>query len=326
MSLLKPYSRLTRNRLTTLINNDSDRDRVEGVDFNYGIPQSATGPNGTNTIVSLIPTQTSGECTVTNVYYNRLPLSMVTQSFYKPVNPIIVANLPFTAHQILPEINQVYGLNLTQNEVENTTYVNVQDTYQLTIGDGSSLIWLPGTMEFSVTILNVPNIGESINQDSFDGFSQSDAELGYAFFTDILNGFVTEPQDLVNAMQSTYLDGFDSTDNRLSNKINDYLDGFEGSDMPLGINIYGTQLNGFGITEVFLEEVINAQLDGFDIPLTNVCELVSTETLDGFNRIYLDISTLMNSDELPGFTYIDIDINETIRDVLDGIIPNTCVY
>lgn len=250
MSLLKPYLTLDRNRLTSLINNDNDFDLVEGVDFTYGDTRSITGPNNTNTLVTLIPLPGSKLHQPLDVYYNRLSISVVKESFYKSIEPVYIPSVPFWTSSALPEINRVFGLNLTVYDIIDTLNLSKEESYALIINPSRSLIWLPGVLEFKVTTSKpeLKDLSIAIDHEFFDGFDADLNPIGNAFDSNILDGFTADKQKLCETIEDIVLDGFQFNETLLSSKIvANNLDGFEGGDRSLRTCIYDTQLNGFAM-------------------------------------------------------------------------------
>lgn len=150
MPTIKPYKGLSNDRLTDLINSDNGTTLVEGVDFNYGPVTESAGTGGRNTAIELIPTDTT-QYTSSVVRYTRLPIHVMGLLPEGEVDSVEISELPFTIHQILPKINEALGLDLTPDEVLNTTHTQRHSVYPLTILPGS-LAWLPSTYYFKVEL------------------------------------------------------------------------------------------------------------------------------------------------------------------------------
>lgn len=150
MSTLKPYSGKSKDRLVELINHDNGTNLVEGVDFVFGTVESHSGNGGRNTRIKLIPTDTEnyGE---EYVNYYRLSinvLDLLPDEFIEIVN---IAQVPFTIHSILDDINTSLGLDLEPSEVVNETHSIEQQFYPLKIRVGS-FAWLPSTYNFKTNL------------------------------------------------------------------------------------------------------------------------------------------------------------------------------
>jgi hypothetical protein len=330
MSLLKPYLRLTRNRLTSLINNDSDQDRVEGVDFVYSDPQQALGPNGTNTVVTLIPLPGSSYYEPTQVYYNRLHISVAAQSFYNAVEPVIILNVPFRMHDVLNEINRVFGLSLTTDDVINTEHTSEESSYTLFTNGDKSLIWTPSTLQFRATVVTTgtDSLDSLIPVDCLDGFSLQSASLCELLDATILDGFgLTNmvPHGDLGGMVNSPLDGFDSDCIVLSQAIsNTFLDGFSAGTAVLDEVIELSHLDGFNTLKVSLENVFESNnLDGFTSYPSELSSVLNSNILDGFTFTIASLSDILSQDVYDGFDPIETDLEEVILSTnFDGFNPN----
>jgi hypothetical protein len=331
MSLLKPYLRLTRDRLTALINNDSDQDRVEGVDFVYGDPQQTLGPNGTNTVVTLIPLPGSNYYEPTQVYYNRLHISVAAQSFYNAIEPVTIPSVPFRMHDILSEINRVFGLNLTTDDVNNTEHVSEESSYTLFTNGNKSLIWMPSTLQFSATVVTTSTecLDDLIPVDYLDGFNSQPISLCELINTTALDGFgltnVVPHGDLGNIINNP-LDGFDSNCIVLSQAICDtFLDGFHVGPTALNEAIEFDYLDGFNIAKACLEDAFeNNNLYGFNISPSELNLALSSNILDGFTFTIASFSDILRQNTFDGFDSIETGLEEVITSVnFDGFSPNS---
>lgn len=78
------------------------------------------------------------------IYYARLSPSKINDPFEGSTIPSVpVPNEAFTTYSILPKINEVLGIELTPDDVENTAYLPGSPQYQITF-KMTSLGWLPG--------------------------------------------------------------------------------------------------------------------------------------------------------------------------------------
>ncbi len=138
---VKPYSGLSVDRLTNLLNTESNTNYVYNSDFVFGNPTPATGPGGQNTIVSVIPT---GQRAPSHHLYKRLNINILGDlRGTASVLAVDVGDGNFNIHDILPQINDKLGVDLTTAEVQNTQYSQLDTHYRLTITN--SLAWLPGS-------------------------------------------------------------------------------------------------------------------------------------------------------------------------------------
>lgn len=141
----KPYSGLSRDRLTKLINasNPNQPALVEGVDFQFGKPLS-TIQTGFNTRVRLQNLNPS-KATDRDVFYNRLGLEVLADLPPGFIKKVSTGSYDFSIHQAIDAINLALGLDLTVTEVKDEHFTVRREKYPLTIGNQGSLAWLDNT-------------------------------------------------------------------------------------------------------------------------------------------------------------------------------------
>lgn len=155
MDHLTPYGGLSTNRLTAMINQDNRSALRYGVDFTFGQPELFAGTGGRNTrvkLVSLKPNRYWDEW----IYYRRLPLTALDRLPEGMVKPVPISSLPFSIHQLLPQINAALGLDLVQEEVEDATFFAPQSDYPLRIVDANSVAWYNSDFHFKAVFPEPP--------------------------------------------------------------------------------------------------------------------------------------------------------------------------
>ncbi len=158
MSNPKPYGGTSAARLTALVNVMNASSLVYGLDitFNGPVVYTGEGHENHNTQVSVIPLRNVGRYSAADVFYDRLPITALNQLPEGFINPVEIHSVPFSVHGILPRINAALGLDLMPGEVENVTYEEFQDSFTLTIKEGS-LGWLPSAIDVAaIEVLDVP--------------------------------------------------------------------------------------------------------------------------------------------------------------------------
>lgn len=156
MSNPKPYSGTSASRLTALVNRFNATALVYGLDITFNAPRVYTGVEEANTTITVIPLRNPGRYLAADVDYSRLPIDALDQLPAGFVKPVQIHTVPFSTHGILPRINEALGLDLVPSEVENVVFEESQDTYTLTIKEGS-LCWLPSSIEFLAEhVIDVP--------------------------------------------------------------------------------------------------------------------------------------------------------------------------
>ncbi len=143
--IIKPYSDISRDRLTKLINdsNPNQQPLVEWIDFQFGKPLSTT-KTGFNTRVrlkNLNPDKASDR----DVFYNRLGLDVLGELPEGFIKEVDTGTYEFSIHGAIDAINSALGLDLTIEEVVDRSFVLPQDKYPLTIGNNGSFAWLGDT-------------------------------------------------------------------------------------------------------------------------------------------------------------------------------------
>jgi hypothetical protein len=153
MALPQPYGGLSNDRLTALINKDNPASQVqENVDFTYGLPREYTDARGRNTAVTLTPVAGTHYASAEDIHYIRLPISVLGLLPDGFVKQVVIDSFPFSIHGSLDAINAALGLDLTPDEVEDTTYSEEQETYVLHTLGATSLAWTDSTYEFQVRL------------------------------------------------------------------------------------------------------------------------------------------------------------------------------
>jgi hypothetical protein len=148
MSTLKPYSGRSALRLTSLVNRANKKNLLYGVDFTFGTPRTQLGLEQTNTEVDVVPLRELDKYRTASVAYTRLPISVLELLPLGTLLPVNIYSVPFRIHEVLPRINEALGVNLAPEEVEDALCENVEESYALTIKEGS-LAWLPSSIQFT---------------------------------------------------------------------------------------------------------------------------------------------------------------------------------
>lgn len=149
---LKPYAGLSKTRLVDLLNSVNGSSKILGTDFNISGPLASTEFPGRNTKVSVTVLKDTKYVTPQDVFYTRLNLSVLGKLPKGFVKPVFIPNLPFTIHELLPEINEALGIDLITNEVSNVTYNTKMSTYRITIRETISHAWV-GYYEFNASFI-----------------------------------------------------------------------------------------------------------------------------------------------------------------------------
>lgn len=153
MDNTKPYAGASDQRLTALINKDNNSALVLGVDFTFGRPQPFSDFQGRNTKVALAPLKGKPPFTDPEfLHYTRLALTHLDNLPAGWVQPVAVPSVPFKLRDILANINYALGLNLSADEIVDTTYDAVLAKYRLPIDEGVSLAWIDSDFSFDAII------------------------------------------------------------------------------------------------------------------------------------------------------------------------------
>lgn len=141
MADMRPYGGSSLARLAKMINDDNATQLIPGVDYTLGPPLAYTDTEGRNTQVVLTPLVATATKVAQNVHFWRLDLAVLGELPPGYIQPVVIDTVPFTIHQILPQLNQALGLDLTESEVVNTQYTVPQAAYTLQIRNENSLAW-----------------------------------------------------------------------------------------------------------------------------------------------------------------------------------------
>lgn len=150
-----PYAGSSAQRLVALINQDNASNLQLGVDFTFGLPLPYSDAKGRNTQVSLIPSATSKWRSPETIHYTRLSLRVLRELPSGWIQPVLIANAPFSLQDVLDSINSALGINLDIEEIVNVQYDALQATYRLPINEQVSLAWIDSDFVFPAVFANV---------------------------------------------------------------------------------------------------------------------------------------------------------------------------
>jgi hypothetical protein len=154
MANTTPYAGASDQRLADLINQDNQTALQLGVDFTFGPPFPYTDTQGRNTQITLFPVPGKMWPGPVTVHYTRMPLTVLNDLPPGYVSPVTIPLMPFTLYDIMDQINEALGLNLSTDEVVNVLYQNEQPFYRLPIKNSSSLAWIDSDYEFEAVFPN----------------------------------------------------------------------------------------------------------------------------------------------------------------------------
>lgn len=168
MSTPQPYAGISAQRLVALINAKNNTNYQLGVDFTLGVPYQYIDAAGRNTQVQLTPVSSTYEAEA--IHYSRLPLTVLNSLPEGYVSAVPIPAVPFTLSGMLSVINTALGLNLTADEIVDTTYSTQQDSYALPINNATCLAWIDSDFTFSATF---PETGGGTPSNPFIGLRPS---------------------------------------------------------------------------------------------------------------------------------------------------------
>lgn len=253
---IKPYRGSSRERLTAIINAQNLTPRVDGVDFEYGPPEIWSGPINSNTRVILTPLPPNVYIGPWPITYKRLPIGALLLLPVEEKRNLVVQDFPFSTHSILAEINDAYGLNLAEDEVEDIAYEGDPATVTLRILDGN-YAWMPSEVQLPVNYIYDVN---DVISNPLDGFDNPPLVDVNDILANPLDGFDNPPLIDVADIISNPLDGFD---NPALFDVNDILanplPGFDNPDYVPELG-FAYLINGFYEDDsLFIDDT----LDGF---------------------------------------------------------------
>lgn len=155
MPPVRPYAGNSEELLTAIMNETSGTSFVYDQDFTFGTPVAVDGAGGRNTQIEVFPTNGGS---VSRHQYWRLDLAIM-KNLDGMARPEIFQfgfrNMVY-ARNVLDEINELFGLNLRADEIENTQwFAHSEEPLRLIITN--SVHWLPGSyyeFEWSWSDLN----------------------------------------------------------------------------------------------------------------------------------------------------------------------------
>lgn len=196
---ITPYSGTSLQRLIELLNRENAVSYVHGTDFTIGLPLGYTDSEGRNTRV-LLTVKKPGKLTPQEVFYRRLNISVLNKLPAGYIKNVYVPKLPFTIHEILPNINEALGLDLTTSEVVNTSYSVRQSKYKLTIRETASLAWI-GNFDFPVTfvkeLISLPSV--VVNR-HLSGFKYTPPQESYDGGDVVARPFPTRQEEVIDLL------------------------------------------------------------------------------------------------------------------------------
>lgn len=143
----QPYKGTSKSRLLDMANGDNGTSYQSPEDVEFEGVRQNTGPEGRNTAITTVPTDTSKQSQV--LRYTRLPLSVLYELGREQLRPVKIDSVPFKIHDILDEINDALGLDLLPEEVTNNEYSEIKGIYTLNIaGATSSVAWTSSSYDF----------------------------------------------------------------------------------------------------------------------------------------------------------------------------------
>lgn len=161
MDRVKPYSGKSVTRLANLIKSANPKLNRPDVSFEFGVPVGVQGWLNTTLfarpiINSICPTV----CTTSmpppalfeEIQYRRLSLDALKMLPECEIYPVQNVVLPFSIHDILPQINEALGLDLLPEEVVNHRYENAALTYKLEILNDGNLAWTKSHYMFETSL------------------------------------------------------------------------------------------------------------------------------------------------------------------------------
>lgn len=200
MTRIKPYSGKSRDRLTALINQFNDPDRVESVDFEYEDPVVERGPLTIhNTTVRLVPVQGTRYEGPVKVHYARLDLGVLAQLPEGELQSVQIDTVPFWMHQHLDNINECLGLDLEPDEVFNDRVDELNDHYTLRVNGEKSLAWITSSYRFA-SHQSSPLIQIDFNREA-DGFFANTPAVNPLKVASRLGGFTSSVNPAVRTLR-----------------------------------------------------------------------------------------------------------------------------
>lgn len=177
MSRLTPYAGSSLARLCELLVTANNVNFEYGTDYVFRDMQAIpTGPLGENTQIVFVPLVWDSQFAEQEIKYIRLDLDVLTRLPPGSIQPVKLSYFPFQMGDVINEINEALGLNLTADEVHNDVVTGTDLHYVLRINEDNSLAWL-GSIELEIDVngkthlrvpINHPVLGQIENPQSYD--------------------------------------------------------------------------------------------------------------------------------------------------------------
>lgn len=133
------YSGLSADRLTALINATNKTNLVEGVDFNYGNIKEVKVVGANTQMQILFLGALAGY--KDRVFYNRIDLKHLAKIGPETGNELYVASLPTTSHNLVEQLNLLYGTDLRDGDIEFKRYSKIEPVFEI-VASAQSLAWI----------------------------------------------------------------------------------------------------------------------------------------------------------------------------------------
>lgn len=177
MSRLTPYAGSSLARLCALLVSANNIDLDYGTDFVFRDMQTIPpGPLGENTRIVFVPLVWNGAFAEQEIKYTRLNLDVLNHLPSGSIQPVKLQTFPFRMGDVINEINEALGLNLTVDEIHDDQVQTTDLHYVLRINEDNSLAWI-GSIELNIDVegkthirvpVNRPVLGQIENPQSYD--------------------------------------------------------------------------------------------------------------------------------------------------------------
>lgn len=153
MPRIMPYAGSSHTRLSELIRRAQNPALPESTSFSFSNLRVGSGNFDGDTVVTAVATLGSRVDDPIDVTYRRLGINALSMLPPDVLSVVPARPPPFSIHEILPDINEALGLNLTPDEVLDQLFKESKETYPLTIKQAASYAWYASVYNFKMAPL-----------------------------------------------------------------------------------------------------------------------------------------------------------------------------
>lgn len=175
MPRIKPYAGTSQTRLSELIRNAQQPPLPTAVQYTFSNLRTGTASVDGATDVTVVASVGPRTDPAIDINYQRLSIDVLSLLPPGFIEEVPVQELPFSIHDILPEINAALGIDLLPEEVVDEVFTEALETYPLTINEPASYAWYSSVYYFKMGQGDI-NLSDVITNTIMDGLEYAQPE------------------------------------------------------------------------------------------------------------------------------------------------------